>query len=303
MDRSNREDAGGPTGAEARALRDWPHAHASRFVSAAGLRWHVQLLGRGPHVLMVHGAGGASHSWGPVAGRLLDDVRLVVPDLPGQGLTESPPTERLSLDDYARDLSGLLRELQVEPRLVIAHSAGAAVATRLALDGAIAPRLIVAINPSFGPVRIPFPTTTRRLLGPLVRHPDVAALAASLARYTGVTDRLLRSTGSRVPEATRRVYRRLLEDAGHVRAVLTMMSNWDTRGLLADLPRLQVPVVLLSGDRDTWIRTSEVRSVAGRIPDASVEVLPGLGHLAHEEAPEEVAARVRVHAREADLPL
>ena len=35
----------------------------SRFVEAAGLRWHVQILGNGPTLLLVHGTGASTHSW------------------------------------------------------------------------------------------------------------------------------------------------------------------------------------------------------------------------------------------------
>ena len=37
--------------------RDWPNREASRFVKAAGLRWHVQVAGEGPVILLVHGTG------------------------------------------------------------------------------------------------------------------------------------------------------------------------------------------------------------------------------------------------------
>ena len=43
--------------------RDWPNREASRFVHAAGLRWHVQVMGSGPVVLLLHGTGAATHSW------------------------------------------------------------------------------------------------------------------------------------------------------------------------------------------------------------------------------------------------
>ena len=37
--------------------RDWPNHAASRFVPAAGLRWHVQQAGNGPVILLIHGTG------------------------------------------------------------------------------------------------------------------------------------------------------------------------------------------------------------------------------------------------------
>ena len=43
--------------------RDWPNREASRFVMAGGLRWHVQVAGQGPDLVLVHGTAAATHSW------------------------------------------------------------------------------------------------------------------------------------------------------------------------------------------------------------------------------------------------
>ena len=68
-------------------------------------------------------------------------------------------------------------------------------------------------------------------------------------------------------------------------AVLAMMTAWDLRPLLQDLPRLApaLHLVVAEGDRTVPPRTSE--EAARRQPRAVLHRLPGLGHLAHEEAP------------------
>ncbi|NBQ74895.1 MAG: alpha/beta hydrolase, partial [Acetobacteraceae bacterium] len=47
--------------------RDWPNRTASRFVEAGGLNWHVQLMGQGPCLLLLHGTAAATHSWRDLA--------------------------------------------------------------------------------------------------------------------------------------------------------------------------------------------------------------------------------------------
>ena len=49
---------------------DWPNREASRFVEAAGLRWHVQVMGAGPVLLLLHGTGASTHSWRDVMPKL-----------------------------------------------------------------------------------------------------------------------------------------------------------------------------------------------------------------------------------------
>ena len=79
----------------------WPNAAHSRFTRAGGLAWHVQDIGDGPVLLLVHGTGASTHSWGGVAARLAARYRVIVPDLPGHGFTELGGSERSSLPGMA----------------------------------------------------------------------------------------------------------------------------------------------------------------------------------------------------------
>ncbi len=67
--------------------QDWPNREFSRFVDAAGLTWHVQVMGSGPAILLVHGTGAATHSWRDLAPLLARHFTVVAPDLPGGGGT------------------------------------------------------------------------------------------------------------------------------------------------------------------------------------------------------------------------
>jgi magnesium chelatase accessory protein len=59
--------------------------------------------------------------------------------------------------------------------------------------------------------------------------------------------------------------------------------------------------LLVVGANDRAIRPEEAEKVARRMPSARIEKLQGLGHLAHEEAPERAAALIRASAAEAGL--
>ncbi len=85
----------------------WPNRHASRFVRAGGLRWHVQVMGAGPTLLLLHGAGAATHSYRDLAPLLAQDFTVICPDLPGHGFTETPPAAGLSLPGMVRSLDAL----------------------------------------------------------------------------------------------------------------------------------------------------------------------------------------------------
>ena len=80
---------------------DWPNAACSRFVSASGVRWHVQEAGSGPVLLLLHGTGAANHSWGAMLPLLASHFRVVAPDLPGHGFSTMPGERQLTLPGMA----------------------------------------------------------------------------------------------------------------------------------------------------------------------------------------------------------
>jgi magnesium chelatase accessory protein len=274
--------------------RDWPHRAASRFVTEAGLTWHLQEFGPAdaPVLLLLHGTGASTHSFRALAPLLGETYRVLVPDLPGHGFTDPLPPGRLSLPGMAAALAALLRAVDAAPRIAVGHSAGAAILARMCLDGAIAPARLVAINGALTPFpgagSLLFPVMARMLfLNPLT--PKLFAWSAD----TAAVERLIAGTGSRLDAAGVAQYRRLFARAGHVRGALGMMANWDLAALDRDLGRLAVPTLLIVGDRDRAIRPDDALALRERLPEARVERLGGLGHLAHEEDPERVARLIR----------
>ena len=108
---------------------DWPHRECSRFVHAAAMRWHVQIMGEGPVLLLIHGTGAATHSWRHLAPLLAAHFKVVAIDLPGHGFSDPAPSSRVaSLPGMARALGELLQTLDLDCAIVVGHSAGGAIA-------------------------------------------------------------------------------------------------------------------------------------------------------------------------------
>lgn len=268
--------------------RDWPNRTASRFVEAGGLNWHVQLMGQGPCLLLLHGTAAATHSWRDLAPLLAPHFTLIAPDLPGHGFTSSLPQARVSLAGFSEALRALLNKLQASPDLVLGHSAGAAIALRMALDGAITPRAIFSLNGALLPLgdeHAAFFTRAARLM---VGLPFVSKLCAWRASKHEVAAKLLRDTGSEIGPRGVELYTRLFGYPGHIRAALTMMAQWQLRPLLRDLPRLVPALFLLVGSRDRAVPPMQARRIQAIQPASRIITLEGLGHLAHEEAPERI---------------
>jgi putative magnesium chelatase accessory protein len=280
---------------------DWPNRASSRFVEAAGLRWHVQEMGQGPVILLVHGTGAATHSWRTLAPLLAQHFTVVAPDLPGHGFTETPPTPRLSLDAMAEDLTALLRALGHRPVLVAGHSAGAAVLARMCIDGQITPGSLIGLNGAMlpiGGVAGRFMTPFARMLAASAAVPRLFAQFASREKFV---ERMIAETGSALEPAGVEFYRRLTCSPGHVAAAIRMMANWKLRPLARDLPRLATKLVLVTGGNDKTIAPKDAVRVNALVPGSRVVTFPGLGHLAHEERPDEVSSLMVHLARSAGL--
>lgn len=268
---------------------DWPNHAASRFVDAAGYRWHVQVMGEGPVALLAHGTGSATHSWRALMPLLAEHFTVVAPDLPGHGFTEAPPLYRLSLASMARDLSALCRTLRVAPQLAVGHSAGAAILTRMSLDRSIEPKLIVSLNGAF----LPFGGVAALVLSPLAKvltfNPFVPRIFAWRGGDAAAVHRLIAGTGSAIDAEGERYYAKLVSNPGHVAAALQMMANWDLRPLVRDLPKLRSDLLLVAASNDRAVPPDVARRVHEMLPGAKLESVTGYGHLAHEEAPEKIA--------------
>jgi magnesium chelatase accessory protein len=112
---------------------------------------------------------------------------------------------------------------------------------------------------------------------------------------------LLGTTGSRFDDRTLALYRRLAADPDHVAGTIAMMAQWNIDTLLARLDRVPCPVLLLAGEQDGTVPPETSRRAALRIPRAETRVLPDLGHLMHEEAPDLVADEIMAFARSLGL--
>ena len=270
---------------------DWPNRHLSRFVTAGDVRFHVQLAGDGPDLLLLHGAAGSTHSWARILPRLAQSFRVVAPDLPGHAFSSALPPERSGPVEVTTAVARLLDAVAIEPTGIVAHSAGAAVAVCLVSEEAVEPERCAFLAPSLSRPPRAGPAFLQELIAPLLRADRVAELAALFGR-SFITKALLKSTGSRVPAESASIYRRLTGNPAHIGAVLRLLSQWDPEGVEALLPGFSVPTLVLAGAEDGWIPRSGVERVVSDMADAELRVLEGVGHLAHEEAPERVLAEL-----------
>lgn len=267
----------------------WPHADSSRFVLCKPHKWHVQEAGTGPLVLLLHGAGGATQSFRHLIPFLTPTHRVVAIDLPGQGFTRSGAQARCGLEAMAEDIAALCAQEGWQPRALIGHSAGAAVAFDLAHRlPAPAPHMIginAALSNFKGVAGVMFPLMAKTL----AMMPGIAGLFTASSGNPRSVQRLIDGTGSKLPPEDLGCYAALVSDRAHVNATLQMMAQWDLAPLLGRLPHSDVRGLLIAATGDRAVPYTVSRDLAALLDHLEYHEMADLGHLAHEEAPDAVA--------------
>lgn len=274
----------------------WPNAAQSSFVSSGSVLWHVQQFPNpdadAPTVLLLHGTGAATHSWAPILPFLTPRFRVIAVDLPGHGFTERPSAGQLSLEGMSRLLEKLCDTLGASPDFVVGHSAGAAIAVHMTLDKMIKPRGLISIAGAFMPIGGSnnglFSLAAKLLAG----NPLVSRIFAWRARNPEIVRELMDRTGSKIKPEAYDQYAVLARNRRHVSSALGMMANWNLRGLNKALPNLSVPLLLLTGQNDTMIPASDGQQISKLVEGAELVNMETLGHLLHEEAPNDVADQI-----------
>jgi magnesium chelatase accessory protein len=271
---------------------NWPLREHSRRVVAGGIEWHVQVLGHGRPIVLVHGTGAATHTWRDLGPLLAERWQVIAMDLPGHGFTEALPDSRMSLPGMAAavaDLVAMLVPDRAPLAMVAGHSAGAAILARALVDGALRADAFVSLNGALMPWRGPASALFAPLARVMAATPWVSDLFAWRASDRRVVERLVANTGSKIDARGLEAYSRLVRTPAHVAGALRMMANWDVAPIERDLQRLTARTLFLAGAADRTVPASESRQAHARLPGSELQVLAGLGHLAHEEAPDVVA--------------
>jgi pimeloyl-ACP methyl ester carboxylesterase len=277
--------------------KDFP-GFEERFASVRACRVRYFVGGRpgGDSVVLVHGLGGCAANWVDVAPRLTERHRVLIPELPGHGLsTPLPAVPNLAV--FADRVTLVAESEGMLPAAFVGHSLGGVVSLRLAL------RRPDAVNALVLAATAGISSTTRRakyglrILGLIGPRRLVAPWAASVAgsaflRYAvfgrwGAADPLILSPAAvdGFLEGTR-----LTSDS--VSAARVLVDD-DVR---RDLGQLRCPTLVLWGARDNQLAVADALDFARRL-DAPLRVIADCGHLLIGERPDLCAEAIETFLR------
>jgi 2-succinyl-6-hydroxy-2,4-cyclohexadiene-1-carboxylate synthase len=249
---------------------------------------HVEVDGRGPRLVLVHGFTQTGRSWGPVAQDLTRDHEVVWVDAPGHGRSASAMVDMVQGAPLLAEAGGVASYL--------GYSMGARLALHLALAR---PDLVTALVLVGGTAGIEDPEARR------IRRRDDEVLATEL-EDVGVPEFvrrwLARPLFSGLTQDSAGVEARLENTEAGLAASLRLAGTGAQESLWPRLPELAMPVLAVAGERDD-VFAARAEAMADLIgPNASVALVPGAGHAAHLEAPADFLAIVRPFLERAASP-
>lgn len=269
----------------------------------------VEELGNGPTIVFTHGWAMDSTIWHYAKRALSGSFRVVVWDLPGLGKSKGP----ISLENFAGNLVAVIEWTGAEKVLLVGHSIGGMTIQTLARDNPVLFRRKVAgavllnttyTNPLKTMILPRFMQAIRwPVLEPVMRltillYP-LAWLSAWQSYFSGMAHLANRAGFGKYVTRSQLDHVTLLStknspasiDAGNL-----AMFRWDATGALS---AMEVPVLLIAGEKDIVTKPEASREIAVQAPSAALKTVEGVNHMGMLERADEYNAAIAAFAGQA----
>lgn len=235
-------------------------------------------FGRGPEVVLVHGLGSDAEHWMPMARDLARDHRVVLVELAGHGLAETPSP--LTLEAAAHELDRAIAEQCRQPVILVGHSVGGLVAAATALDDPARVRALVLVETA---------------LRPQVTPGERDGLLAALDRdYAATLREAYVPFGRDSAQGVALFAQAAMQDSAAMKAWIRLALSED---LSAAVERLGVPLLVVLSERswadgESWQQCADALGYA-RAPRVTPVRVVGTGHFVMLDRPQLLAGLVR----------
>jgi pimeloyl-ACP methyl ester carboxylesterase len=256
------------------------------YVPVDDMRMHFQRAGSGPALVFLHGLVGSAKNWRQNVGELARESTVYALDLPNMGDSDRVDGLDAGLAATADRVAAWMDVVGLRDADIAAHSHGGAVALMLAARHPERVRKLVLFAPAN-----PFCDSGKRLIR-FYRTPLGGWLARQIPRMPKIVHTIalgrMHGDAKRVRTDSLEGYTASLNLAS-VKHVLRIVGGWDT-----EMERLRealngigaIPTLLIWGDRDRAVSLGSSATLRTYLPASSLMVIPGVGHLPFEEAPE-----------------
>ena len=253
------------------------------YVSALGVQLHYQDTGPSKNatpILFLHGFGASLQTWDTWAQALSEDHRVISVDLPGFGLTGEDPSGIYTDQRSVEVLEAFLKRLQIPKVVLVGNSMGGKLAWQFAARYPNQVSKLVLISPD-------------GYASPGMEYgkkPEIPTIA-ELYRYFFSKEFLAMNlepayaNPNTLNDALVNRYYDLMLAPGVRGAILARMQQTVLQDPVPSLASIQVPTLLIWGEKDAFIPISNSNEYLKVMPNAKRVSLPNIGHLPQEEQP------------------
>ncbi|MCU0419334.1 MAG: alpha/beta hydrolase [Cyclobacteriaceae bacterium] len=267
----------------------------SRFVRVQGMDVHYRDEGSARDsvpVVLLHGTGSSLHTWEPCVQQLKDDYRVVTLDLPGYGLTGPHPQRVYSPDFYVGFVADFLRALRIRTCIIGGNSLGGGIAWQFAhAHPTSVAKLILLDAGGYPTVSHRKPIAFSLAQTPLIKH--------ALKRITPypLAVKSIRNVYAQPERVTDSVVRRHYElflREGNRQAFIDRMEYVPYPDNASRIRALHVPTLIVWGAEDRLIPIENAYRFQADLPNDTLVIIPGVGHVPMEEDPAATVKAMRL---------
>jgi 2-succinyl-6-hydroxy-2,4-cyclohexadiene-1-carboxylate synthase len=246
---------------------------------APAQRLHVETLGSGPLLVLLHGFTQAGASMRQLAEELAANFTVVLPDLPGHGRSSNVAATLDEAADLLADACG--------PATWFGYSMGGRHALHVSVRRPEVVQRLAVLGATAGIVDREERTARRARDDALAEHIERIGVSAFLEEW------LAQPLFTRLPDDPADRAIRLQNTPAGLAASLRLAGTGTQKPLDAELAVVDVPVLAMAGELDGKFRAEAARLARAIGPNAAVATVPGAGHAAHAERPAELLALLR----------
>lgn len=281
------------------------HPPRGRFIEVEGATLHLWEAGprSAPPVVLLHGASSnLADMTLNLAPALARRYRVIAVDRPGHGWSDRASPHDADPRRQARIIGQALRQIGVERAIVLGHSWAGALAACFALERCDVTGAIVlvsaATHPWPGGISWYYRAALDARVSPLFTRAIVAP--AVIARVRGAVRGIFapqeppENYVERIGAALMASPSRFLANAQDMQALLRYVTQANAR-----YHEIDVPVRILTGDADSVVPDLHSRAFHEKVPQSTLTILPGVGHMPHHVAVDAVVKEVDAAAEAA----
>lgn len=247
---------------------------------------------------MVHGLRGTHHGLDLVA-KKLPGFRVIVPDLPGFGISKPLDGEH-SVKNYVQWLHDFIADLKLhEPPVLLGHSFGSIIASHYAKKYSSSISKLILENPVGAPVLkgpkaiLPYLASVYYWFGKILPEPIGSRFLASKISVMTMSITMAKTRDKTIRKFIHDQHLQHFSSYATKKVVDEAFKASIHNDVSSVAPYIATPTLLIAGDKDDVTPLKKQQKLVKLFGNAKLVTINKVGHLTHYETPDEVVGAIK----------